>query len=170
MSSETDWLPPLFLLSDAGGDWSSYLEMIYRCFRHDFIECPPTTIKGKRFALKRHPMELGKEATFWHLISKGKSEADRTPDFRRCERICWPRPMIEALSGSSVLCWANQRNGEDRILIALSDFSYLVVLVDRKEYVLLWTAYYVEYEHAREKLKKEYEDQSRSPKMLKPLP
>jgi type I restriction enzyme M protein len=42
-------------------------------------------------------------------------------------------------------------------MVALSDFSYVVVLTDRREYVLPWTAYLVEEEHQREKLVKEYE-------------
>ncbi len=37
------------------------------------------------------------------------------------------------------------------------DFSYVVVLADRGEYVLLWTAYCVEQEHRRQKLRREYE-------------
>jgi len=42
-------------------------------------------------------------------------------------------------------------------LLALVDFSYLVVVVDRGSYVLPWTAYYVEQEHSRTKLRTEFE-------------
>jgi hypothetical protein len=42
-----------------------------------------------------------------------------------------------------------------RILLAPPDFSYLVVLKDRGDYVLLLTAYCVEHAHHRRKLKKE---------------
>lgn len=42
-------------------------------------------------------------------------------------------------------------------MIALGDFSYVVVLADRGDYVLLWTAYCVEMEHRRQKLRREYE-------------
>jgi hypothetical protein len=44
-----------------------------------------------------------------------------------------------------------------RIVIALEDFSYIVVLADRGKYLLLWTAYCVEQEHRRAKLRREYE-------------
>ena len=99
---------------------------------------------------------MGKEATFWHIISEGDVESERLPDLRRCERIRWPRPMIEAIKFSHIKWWRNKRKEEERIVIALEDFSYVVVLADRGEYVLLWTAYYVEQEHRRQKLRKEY--------------
>lgn len=48
------------------------------------------------------------------------------------------------------------RGKEERIVIALEDFSYVVVLADRRDYILLWTAYCVEREHTRRKLKNEF--------------
>ena len=29
------------------------------------------------------------------MISEGKVETERTPDISRCERIAWPRPMMD---------------------------------------------------------------------------
>lgn len=54
--------------------------------------------------------------------------------------------------------WSNRRGSDTRILLALDDFSYVVVLADRGDYVLPWTAYTVERKHRREKLRKEYEE------------
>ena len=150
------WLPALVLFESYGGNWDEYVEAIYQYFRRDFLETKPS-FESKRVGLKRHPVEQGKEATFWHLISEGESESGRVPDIRRCERIRWPRPMIEAVTGGRVRCWRNQRNKDARVVIALDDFSYLVVLADRGRYVLLWTAYSVEREHMRRKLRKEYD-------------
>jgi hypothetical protein len=31
------------------------------------------------------------------MIQEGRTEDERTPDLRRCERIRWPRPIIERL-------------------------------------------------------------------------
>lgn len=157
MNGTLNWLPPLVLLTEHGGNWPAYLEAIYRYFQADFVASKPS-FQGRRFGLKRHPMEQGKEATFWHLISEGKTEADRLPDLRRCERIRWPRPMIEAVATGRVKCWRSQRRGEDRIYLAVDDFSYLVVLADRGEYVLLWTAFCVERGHTRRKLEREYKN------------
>ena len=45
------------------------------------------------------------------LVQEGKVEDDRTPDLRRCERIRWPRPIIEHESEDSILVWENERRG-----------------------------------------------------------
>jgi len=42
-------------------------------------------------------------------------------------------------------------------VLALEDFSYVVILADRGEYVLLWTAYPVEYSSQKRKFEKEHE-------------
>lgn len=157
MSDQYDWLPELVTLSDYAGDWDAYLEAIYRHFCHDFIATKPA-FPNRRWAMKRHPLEKGKEATFWHLISEGEIEGERLPDLRRCERIRWPRPMVDAVASDHVKVWTNRRHNEERVIIALEDFSYVVVLADRGEYILLWTAYCVEPEHRRNKLRKEYEN------------
>ena len=152
-----DWLPPLVVLADSGGDWKRYVELVYGFFRTDFIASSPTH-DGRRCACKRYPLIQGKEGTFWHLISEGGVEDDRLPDLRRCERIRWPRPMVERSPETGVVSWHSSRPGDKkRIVIALADFSYVVVLADRGKYLLLWTAYCVEQEHRRAKLRREYE-------------
>jgi hypothetical protein len=156
VSDRPEWLPDLLLFSSYQGDWDRYQEALYEVFREDFIRNPPPTYAGKRFALKRHPLVLGKEATFRHLISEGPVEAARSPDLRRCERIRWPRALMLA-PDHAVRRWQTRRGTEDRPLIALPDFSYVVVLADRGEYVLLWTAYQVEEDHRRRKLRRDYE-------------
>lgn len=157
MTESGNWLPPLVLLMDSGGNWDAYLTRIYAYFRADFIDSRPV-FQGKQMGLKRHPMLQGKEATFWHLIQTGSTEQDRTPDLRRCERIRWPRPMIEAFQTERVKCWRNERKGQKGIIIALGDFSYLVVLRERRNQVLLWTAYYVERDHQRRKHAREFQE------------
>ena len=156
MTDEPDWLPPLVLFSDHGGDWESYLEAIYDHFKQDFIDSKPV-FQGRRLGLKRHPLTLGKEATFWHMIQEGVVEEQRTPDFRRCERIRWPRPIIEHDTDDAVKVWENQRRGEKRICLWFEQENYLVILADRGKYILPWTAYLVEQPHRQRKLQKEYE-------------
>lgn len=157
-----DWLPPLVLLNEFGGDWNAYESAVYAGFVADFVRTRPRW-PGKRVGLKRHPLIQGKEATFWHFISEGQTEADRLPDLRRCERIRWPKPTMEAFierrpgPDDRIVWWKNVRGGEDRYLLALPDFSYLVVVADRGEFVLPWTQYCVEHEHQRRKYRKECE-------------
>ncbi len=161
MTIQPDWLPPLVLLQDYGGNWDKYLETIYAYFKRDFIDSRPA-FRGIRLALKRHPVSQGKEATFWHMTSEGKDEATRTPDLRRCERIRWPRPIIEQADAKGLKVWVSVRNRENRIHIWLESEDYVVVLAKRKDYLLPWTAFLVTYEHTRRKLRKEFETFSRS--------
>jgi len=155
MTVSNRWLPPLVTLKDYRGNWDKYIEVVYRCFKSDFIRHSPV-FNGKPVCLKKYPIERGKEATFWHVVSEGMQEHNRVPDLRRCERIRWPAALIAEADSPLVKCWANARRGDKRIVIALNDFSYVVVLAVRDPYYLLWTAYCVEQEHSRRKMENEY--------------
>ena len=166
----TEWLPDLVLFEESGGNWDKYLQRLYAFFEQDFLNELPSW-PGKRVRLKRHPITAGKCATFWHFIQDGAVEADRIPNFRRCERIRWPRPMMEAFDGvpatdrsARIVWWKNVRSGEDRYVLAAGDFSYVVVVADRGDFVLPWTAYCVEREHQRRKLQREYQEYWRAQK------
>src|SRR5438046_2616962 len=125
MNNNGDLLPPLVLMENYQYDWLQYLEALYECFYEDFILSKPC-FEGKHLALKRYPIIKGKEATFWHIISEGGIEHERVPDLRRCERIRWPCAIINA--SGLMKCWKSNRKGDERIVIALEDFSYIVVL------------------------------------------
>jgi len=156
MSESPDWLPPLVLLSDHGGDWNRYLDTLYAWFKQDFIDSKPV-FQGRQLGLKRYPMTLGKEATFWHMTSEGQDEENRVPDIRRCERIRWPKPVIENSEDSEIKWWVSVKRHENRIHIWLENEDYIVVLADRKGFLLPWTAFVITREHTRRKLRKEYE-------------
>ena len=160
VTDRPSWLPDLILLSSVDGDWSEYVEELYRFFRRDYL-ANVLQCRGVRVGLKRHPAIRGKEATFWHLISEGSDEAERTPDFRRCERIRWPRAAIDNLDDPLVLVWDNTRRGSNRLLLWLKEYDYLVVLGKRKNYYLLVTAYPVTRAHTRRKLEQEYTEYCR---------
>ena len=146
-----DWLPPLMEFNDYGGNWRAYLEAIYAVFERDFVKSKPS-FRGREFRLKWIPVYDGKSSTFWHMISEGETESARTPDFRRCERIGWPRPVIENETDPEVLVWTEPRgSNDDRIHIYLPNERYLVVLADRGRYLLPWTAYYIERENGHRK-------------------
>jgi len=154
--NDTSWLPPLVHLEDFGGNWERYVSKVYAYFYEDFVRSRPT-FSGTPCRIDSRREKDGRESTFWHLISEGSTEPERRPDLRRCERIRWIRPMIEAASCNCVKWWKNHRKGQKRIVIAIEDFSYVVVLAERRNYVLLWTAYCVEHLRRRQQLEKEYE-------------
>lgn len=157
MNKDVQWLPPLVLLRDHGGEWERYLEAVYAWFKQDFINSKPV-FQGRRLGLKRHPFSDGKEATFWHMTSEGKDEENRLPDLRRCERIRWPKQVIEHDTDPAIKVWRNQRGREERVCLWLVPENYLVILTDRGEYILPWTAYLVEQPHQQRKLQKEFEE------------
>ena len=93
------------------------------------------------------------------MISKGPGrETERGIDLLRCERIAWPRKIIDLvnLKDDKVVSWCNKRKEKRRQLLALSDFGYLVVLEMRSTYFLLWTAYCINEGYERTKKKNEY--------------
>lgn len=110
--SGLSWLPALLDLEDFRGDWSSYEEEVHAVFSEDFMRAPPQCC-GKRVGVRKTICD-GRPITYWHVISEGKKEDERTPDLRRCERIGWLRPMIEAVGTERVVAW-----------FELADFAYL---------------------------------------------
>lgn len=153
---QPDWLPELLLLEDFSGNWPSFFKTVYQCFEQDFVHNKPT-FRGKRLGLKRHPEYDGKSATFWHMISEGSIEDERIPDMRRCERISWPKPVIENEASNSLKVWAEKKSGDKRIHIWFEQENYLVVLNERRGYILPWTAFCVEREHQKRKYNKRFE-------------
>ena len=156
MTTGPGWLPSLVLLPQYGGDWNKYVEAVYGYFHADFVYSNPE-FRGVPVGIKREPTEQSKEATFWHLVSEGGTEEERVPDLRRCERIRWPCPIIEHADDPPIKVWLNKRRGDTRICIWFAEVEYLVVLAQRKGYVLLWTAYPVARSHRKRKLQREYE-------------
>lgn len=149
-------LPNLVLLQDCSGDYSVFFQRVYSCFVQDFVASKPV-FQGIRLGLKKHPLIDGKEYTFWHLISEGKDEQNRLPVIERMERIRWPRPLIENSFCVNLKVWKNQRGKDTRILIWYETEEYLIVLNERKGFILPWTAYLVKENHSKRKLMKEYE-------------
>jgi len=160
MSEDPSWLPPLILLNDCGGDWSMYVEAIYARFKEDLLTNQPK-YGGKWVRCRRDPIYDGKYAGFWHCVSEGNDETNRTPDLRRCERIGWVRAVIvNANSTGAIDSWKNERQGEIRNLFWFRE-EYLVVLAERTrkqdgfQYLQLITAYQTPEESRKRKLRAE---------------
>ncbi|HKL08973.1 MAG TPA: hypothetical protein VJ896_09370 [Bacteroidales bacterium] len=153
-------LPELIELSDFGGNFDTYLSAVYKIFKNDFIKNKPV-FQGKRLGLKKFPLIEGKEYTFYHMTHEGNIENERLPDLRRMERIAWPRPMIDYSTHSYLKVWRNIRRGKggtrNRILILHEKEKYLVVLEERTNYILPWTAYLIKRSHQLGKHLKEYD-------------
>jgi len=151
-----EWLPALVKISDYDGNWNNYLDKLYAYFCEDFISSA-SNYRGLKVCIKRHPLIEQKEATFWHIITKSENSEERIPDLERCERIRWPKPIIEKVPSSQIKVWQNRRRNETRVCLWFENAEYLVILSERKNFLLLWTAYPVMKNHRKNKLKKEYE-------------
>jgi hypothetical protein len=165
MTSNFNWLPGLVVLEDYGNNWSRYLDAIYLTYKADFLDNQPKFL-GKRVSVKRLPMDRGKEAGFWHLIQEGKEEDERIPNLRRCERIRWPRPIIEHGHETLILMWQNERHTkvgiQKNICLWFQKHEYLVVLRIRKSGFIFWTAYPVAEAHKKRKLLREYQENKKT--------
>lgn len=156
-----DWLPQKMLLSDFPNE-EDYINSLYAGFDADFLRTE-RQFQGMPIKIKRHPpydgIWTGKTATFRHLITEGPDEATRSISLPRAETLPWAFPLIQAAGNTDVLIWENERqtNGGAYIL-ALSDFSYKVVLTKRNGFVLLWTQFPIEYENTKRKMQREYEE------------
>ena len=154
------WLPPLLLLENYSGIWKSYIDAVYQCFCQDFVVTRPF-FENLPISVRYHPSHEQKGATFWHLVSEGNEETERTPDLRRCERIRWPRPIIEKCEAMDVRVWETMRPWKNqkqrRINFSLENFSYIVVIAETQRGFDLVTAYYIEKTSRKEKLKREFE-------------
>lgn len=156
MNGNPEWLPPIVLLRDSAGDWGKYVDVLYDIFKKDFIISQPKYV-GQKVFIRLKPIEKGKAATFWHIISEGIVETERIPDLRRCERIKWPRAIIENNDKQEVKVWESKKNGGRLYLfMQVNDENYLVVLRKGRNFLLLLTAFIVDRTHQINKLLKEY--------------
>lgn len=154
------WLPDLILFENYKGNWKPYIDAVYGYFHKDFIESRPFFEKLPIFA-RYHPSFDEKGAAFWHLVSEGDRESERIPDLRRCERIRWPRSIIEKSNSEEVKIWETYRpwkgRQQRRINFSINNFSYIVVIAENSKGFDLVTAYYLEKSARREKYRNEFE-------------
>lgn len=150
-------IPPVIEIGTYDGDYEAYERKIYSLFEEKYISSK-MSFQGKMVYQKRHPEYKGKSATFWHITSEGEKEDDRRPDLRRYERITWPAFFIEqcSINCKNLYVWENKRKSQKRTLLLCNDLDYLVVLSNRADYYVLWTAYPVGKNH-KKKLVREYE-------------
>ncbi|MBD3330812.1 oxidoreductase [Candidatus Peregrinibacteria bacterium] len=146
-------LPNLIKLEDFGGNWGKYIDAVYMVFKVDFLDKNPT-LNGKRIILCNKDLYRGKENTFWHITSAGKEEEERIPDFSKCERIRWIDYYINEANNDneSIVIWEEDR----KVKISNDQWDYVIILIPTRNCYLLLTAYPVEREHRRLKIKKSY--------------
>lgn len=153
-------IPDLINYNDYEGDYKKYESDLYSAFDTSFGK-KEYYFRGKKIKHKKNPEFQGKSCTFWHIISENvyHCEENRIPDFNRCARIKWPAFILEYCCENckDLLIWKNKRKNKTRVLIFCERIHYIVILEERAEYYVFWTAYPITYKHREKQLKKEYE-------------
>ncbi len=151
------WLPDALCYNDFKGEWDKFLATVYQVFERDFKQSRPA-FQGCPVIYDSR-MEDGKEAVFWHITCRDDLRTrNRELDIRRCERIPWPRPMIEHPTDTAISVWKNKRKRDTRVLIWLENLDYLVVMAERPRAMILVTAYCTDIKSQRGKLAKERDE------------
>lgn len=120
--------------------WPAYLDELYEVYLDTIVRSTPN-LWGLPVKARYHPAHDNKGFSFWHLISEGKNEAERTPDPRRCERIAWMRWSIDCAEKGDdcVRHFRSQRHG--RVILWAHLVDYAVVLEMRQNRYMLVSAY-----------------------------
>ncbi|MBI1185252.1 hypothetical protein GC194_13355 [bacterium] len=148
--------PDLLYLEDYNGNFEAYFEEVYQVFSAHFLKSNPH-FEGIRVTAPRYPEVDGLSRTFYHITHQGDDEQNREPDIRRMERIRFPKFKIDNHPHAELLVWEKEMGRDTRIHILNVTESYLLVLNKRKDYLLLWTAFYIKLSHTLRKKLKEYE-------------
>lgn len=153
-----DWLPGIIEreADDANG-WRMFEEEVYSQFEWDFVKSKPT-LEGKPVYIELEKID-GKEKSFWHVVTRDfLQNGDRVLEPIRAERIGWIRAMIESRNHPQIRTWDRVKNEKLRRYIWLFEFDHLVVLGEGRTAWWLVTAFWVEFEHERRKLEKEWSE------------
>lgn len=157
MSLSTELVfPDLIFLEDYNGNFDKYFAAVYNIFETDFIKTQPL-YQNQKVAVRKYPEVDGIHKTFYHITHQGEDENNRKPDFRRMERIRFPKFVIENHLHNEILIWKNKRGKDERVVLFNEAENYILILTERNGFYLFITAYYVETEHRKRKLLKEYE-------------
>lgn len=148
--------PDIIELNEFGGDFHNYFNAVYAIFANDFIKTQPLYV-GLKVAVRKYPEVDGLHRTFYHITHEGEDEENRSPDIRRMERIRFPRFVIENEPHQEILVWKNTRGKDERIVLFNEAENYILILTKRKGFYMFITAYFIDTEHRKRKLLKEYE-------------
>jgi hypothetical protein len=157
-------LPPKMSVGDfPGADfterWKGFLDGIYQVFLKT-VANGGLRFQGLPVKCRYHPPYDDKHFSFWHLMSEGKAEAERTPDLERCARVSWIAWVIQNADKPDVVrWWENERSTghglKTHVPLWFVEQNYVVILEKRADFYLLLTTYCLR-GHQIEKFEKEW--------------
>lgn len=161
--------PQLVLMSGFGSK-DEFLEFVFKTFLGDFVH-NITKFRGQKIFLRKRPTGsingVDYDWTFHHIITKENTRNNNIREFNqgRAERIQFPKFYVNQcqLLGSGFKIWSRSKNNEIKYYIADNSFDYLVILSQRRDYIMLLSAFLVETDNYKYKLNKEYEHYKNQP-------
>lgn len=150
----------LFVCEDLS-NFSDYEDTLFDIFL-DLYEHGCIVYNGLPVRMKHYPPDYGERSGFYHLTCENYQhtgdEGDRVPDLRRCERLEWPEKIITSCAPNCpyLLIWENMRHGKSNIVLFCPELDYVVILSKRNNYLLLTTAYPINYNNRKRDLLREY--------------
>ena len=152
------WLPKI---TSVDGSWDEVLKRLYGIFHADFIK------EGCRFREmpvwwdRRRVLNDEYDEGFWHLITKVDEKGERLLDPRRAERLPWCKPTLNHSDDPEIKLWNyRESNRKIRTYVWIEQWDYVILLQIRRQKIgyvaFLITAYHVDYESTRRKLKAKY--------------
>lgn len=161
-------LPELMLLEDYGGDFKLYDEAVYQIFIEHFKKSKPT-FQGRRVLLRYKPYHEEEKDWNYSKLCCGGEDGTNNIDPLRMQRLAWIKHILEKCPCDQIKIYPEKsevirsKRGkkkteiQDRLILLYEYDRYMVVLTDKKEYVVLWTAYKPREKYFANKLKK-YEE------------
>jgi hypothetical protein len=135
---------------------SGLIDYLYEIFHRDFVQRQAMLGGSVWIDPRSDRKDLGKEETFWHLITRGKAE--RFPDYRRAERLEWVRQLIESPRDPCVkLFYHKESNPKQDIRLYLwAEAHDFVVIIQRlgRTRAFLVTSFYVDQRSKRDDYRK----------------
>lgn len=139
------------------GDWDAYLDRLYVVYIAEIVQAD-LRFQGCPVNCRYRPPTEGKGYGFWHCIQEGRTEDERLPDLRRCERLRWIPWMIRnAGIDSRISFWKEKRGADIDVVLWAESEEYVVILSQRRDYYLLKTAYVANKSHKVESLRRNRE-------------
>jgi hypothetical protein len=145
-------LPPLisfedFPGADSAAKWPLYVNQIYDVFCQEVAHAK-LSFRGLPIKCRYEKPYEGKHASFWHLMSEGQVEEDRTPDLARCARIPWIAEVIRHADDLNFVRCLDQyretsRGRKKRVALWVYKQDYAIILEPRENCCFLITTYCV---------------------------
>jgi len=136
-----------------------YFEVLYEYYSNDFIYSTPEFL-GKPVYQNSTSIKDGKEESFWHIL-QGEHQDQIAEDMGRHKRIRWVRAIIDNAEIQKLKCWRIEETKKGRkrtkVKISLDDFSYIVILGEKKKHYVLITGFPIDRPRIRDSLRKEWE-------------